>query len=280
MTVRPEIAELPKTYDPKAVEPRLYEWWERSGFFHEDPDPARPPFIIPMPPPNVTGRAHLGHGSTYTPMDVLTRYHRMLGDNADWLPGLDHAAIATEAVLVRGISQGRRRSRPARTRSFRGAGVGVVAHVRRHDQRSISQARLRARLGARALHDGRWALGGRSQGVRRALPRGADLSRQALDQLGSEGEDDRFGCGSRPRRTRLVSVASDAIRRRTGRSRSKSPRRGRKRCSATLRSPCIPKTNATPRLIGKTRAIAAAACSAKFRSSPTPPSNAISERAR
>lgn len=54
-----------------------------------------------MPPPNVTGRAHLGHGSTYTPQDVLTRYRRMLGDNADWLPGLDHAAIATEAVLAR-----------------------------------------------------------------------------------------------------------------------------------------------------------------------------------
>jgi valyl-tRNA synthetase len=97
-------AQLSKSYDPKAVEPRLYAFWERSGFFHEDPDPARPPFIIPMPPPNVTGRAHLGHGSTYTPQDVLTRYHRMLGDNADWLPGLDHAAIATEAVLVRELA--------------------------------------------------------------------------------------------------------------------------------------------------------------------------------
>ena len=105
MTAPSQISALPKTYDPKAVEPRLYEWWERSGFFHEDPDPARPPFVICMPPPNVTGRAHLGHGSTYTPMDVLTRYHRMLGDNADWLPGLDHAAIATEAVLVRELAK-------------------------------------------------------------------------------------------------------------------------------------------------------------------------------
>lgn len=93
--------DLPKHYDPQAVEPRLYERWERSGYFHEDPDPARPPFIICMPPPNVTARAHLGHASTYTPMDVLTRFHRMLGNNADWLPGVDHAAIATEAVLVR-----------------------------------------------------------------------------------------------------------------------------------------------------------------------------------
>ena len=58
-----------------------------------------------MPPPNVTARAHLGHGSTFTPMDVLTRYHRMLGENADWLPGVDHAAIATEAVLVKELAR-------------------------------------------------------------------------------------------------------------------------------------------------------------------------------
>ncbi len=92
-------------YDPKAVEARLYERWEHNGYFHEEPDPARPPFIICMPPPNVTGRAHLGHASTYTPMDVLVRYHRMLGDNADWLPGTDHAAIATETVLIRELAR-------------------------------------------------------------------------------------------------------------------------------------------------------------------------------
>lgn len=100
-----EPMDLPKHYDPQAVEPRLYERWERNGYFHEEPDPARPPFIICMPPPNVTARAHLGHGSTYLPMDVLTRYHRMLGNNADWLPGVDHAAIATETVLVKELSR-------------------------------------------------------------------------------------------------------------------------------------------------------------------------------
>jgi len=98
------VTTLAKQYDPKAVEPGLYERWERAGYFGEEPDPARPPFIICMPPPNVTARAHLGHGSTYTPMDILTRYRRMLGDNADWLPGTDHAAIATEAVLVRQLA--------------------------------------------------------------------------------------------------------------------------------------------------------------------------------
>ena len=105
MTPPPTDPELPKNYDPKPVEARLYQRWEDAGYFHEDPDPARPPFIICMPPPNVTGRAHLGHGSTYGPMDALVRYHRMLGENADWLPGLDHAAIATEAVLVKDLAK-------------------------------------------------------------------------------------------------------------------------------------------------------------------------------
>ena len=98
-------SELPRTYDPAEVEPRLYARWIELGVFHEEPDPARPPFIISMPPPNITGRAHLGHGSTYTPMDILTRYHRMLGENADWIPGQDHAAIATETVLVRELAR-------------------------------------------------------------------------------------------------------------------------------------------------------------------------------
>jgi valyl-tRNA synthetase len=102
MSARPE---LPKTYDPEEVEPRLYARSLALGVFHEEPDPARPPFVISMPPPNITGRAHIGHASTYTPMDALTRYHRMLGENADWIPGQDHAAIATETVLVRELAK-------------------------------------------------------------------------------------------------------------------------------------------------------------------------------
>jgi valyl-tRNA synthetase len=101
----PAPDDLPKTYEPAKVEARRYAAWLSAGVFHEEPDPARPPFIISMPPPNITGRAHLGHASTYSAMDVLTRYHRMLGENADWLPGQDHAAIATEAVLVRELAK-------------------------------------------------------------------------------------------------------------------------------------------------------------------------------
>ena len=99
---RPELA---KSYDPADVEPRIIARDLAAGVFHAEVDRSRPPFIISMPPPNITGAAHLGHGSTYTPMDVLTRYHRMRGDNANWLPGQDHAAIATEAVLVRELAK-------------------------------------------------------------------------------------------------------------------------------------------------------------------------------
>ncbi|GAC1307700.1 MAG: valine--tRNA ligase [Vulcanimicrobiaceae bacterium] len=105
MQTQPRPDDLSKTYEPAAVEARRYAAWTAAGVFHEEPDPARPPFIVSMPPPNITGRAHLGHGSTYTLMDVLTRYHRMLGENANWLPGQDHAAIATEAVLVRELAK-------------------------------------------------------------------------------------------------------------------------------------------------------------------------------
>src|SRR3979411_2359684 len=102
MTARPE---LPKTYDPAEVEPRLYERWLEMRASHEEPAPARPAFTISMPPPNITGRLHLGQASTYTPMDVLTRYHRMLGENADWIPGQPHAPIATQAVIVRELAK-------------------------------------------------------------------------------------------------------------------------------------------------------------------------------
>jgi valyl-tRNA synthetase len=92
-------------YDPAAIEADWYAREEAAGVFHEEPDPSRPPFVISMPPPNVTGRAHMGHGSTYTAQDILTRYHRMRGDNAVWLPGQDHAAIATQNVLEKELAK-------------------------------------------------------------------------------------------------------------------------------------------------------------------------------
>jgi valyl-tRNA synthetase len=92
-------------YDPAAIEASWYARWEAEGAFHVEPDPSKKPFVIAMPPPNITGRAHMGHGSTYTPMDILTRWNRMRGRNAVWLPGQDHAAIATQNVVEKDLAK-------------------------------------------------------------------------------------------------------------------------------------------------------------------------------
>ncbi len=96
MTSTP-AAEMPKAYEPGAVEDRIYALWEEGGHFH--PRPGGTPFTIIMPPPNVTGALHLGHALTTTIEDLLIRWHRMLGDETLWLPGLDHAGIATQSVV-------------------------------------------------------------------------------------------------------------------------------------------------------------------------------------
>ena len=90
------MKELPKTYDPKAVENKIYDLWMKGGYFKGTIDPAKKPFSIVMPPPNVTGQLHMGHALDATLQDILTRYKRMQGYSALWLPGVDHAGIATQ----------------------------------------------------------------------------------------------------------------------------------------------------------------------------------------
>jgi valyl-tRNA synthetase len=90
------MRELPKIYDPKETEPKIYELWLNGGFFHAEPDSAKPPFSIVIPPPNVTNQLHLGHALDNTLQDILTRWKRMQGYAAVWVPGTDHAGIATQ----------------------------------------------------------------------------------------------------------------------------------------------------------------------------------------
>ena len=99
------IASLPKTYEPQAVEGRLYRFWEEGGYFRPNGDTSKPTFVISMPPPNVTGALHLGHAITATIEDILIRYHRMKGDDTLWVPGEDHAGIATQNVVERLLLQ-------------------------------------------------------------------------------------------------------------------------------------------------------------------------------
>ncbi len=88
--------ELPKVYEPQQVEPRIYEMWEQNQCFRGDPQPGKEPFSIVMPPPNVTGQLHMGHAMDSTLQDILTRFKRMQGYAALWVPGVDHAGIATQ----------------------------------------------------------------------------------------------------------------------------------------------------------------------------------------
>ncbi len=90
------MKELPKVYEPASVEGRIYDMWQKGGYFRGTIDPAKKPFSIVMPPPNVTGQLHMGHALDCTLQDILTRYKRMQGYAALWLPGTDHAGIATQ----------------------------------------------------------------------------------------------------------------------------------------------------------------------------------------
>src|SRR5437016_4641556 len=95
--------ELAKQYDPQEAQQRWLKFWDEHGWFHSRPDAARQPFCIVIPPPNVTGALHMGHAMNNIPQDVLIRWRRMQGYNAMWLPGTDHAGIATQAVVERRI---------------------------------------------------------------------------------------------------------------------------------------------------------------------------------
>ncbi|NTW42991.1 MAG: valine--tRNA ligase [Anaerolineaceae bacterium] len=109
--------ELPKAYEFKDVEQKLYDWWEKSGYFSPTNDPASPdfdptkkPFVISIPPPNVTGGLHLGHAMFVAMEDLMIRYHRMKGDPTLWVPGTDHAGIATQLQVEKMLAdQGRSR---------------------------------------------------------------------------------------------------------------------------------------------------------------------------
>ena len=87
---------IPKVYDPASVEKKWYKYWMDKGFFHQEVDPDKTPFSVVIPPPNITGKLHMGHALDNTLQDILVRWHRMMGDNTCWLPGYDHAGLATQ----------------------------------------------------------------------------------------------------------------------------------------------------------------------------------------
>ena len=97
--------ELAKTYEPQEVEDRIYRFWEEGGYFHAEAHPDKKPYTIVMPPPNITGQLHMGHALDETLQDILIRWRRMQGYEALWVPGTDHASIATEAKIVEAMAK-------------------------------------------------------------------------------------------------------------------------------------------------------------------------------
>ena len=136
------MKELPKTYEPRDVEDRLYKFWVDNGYFHAERDPDKKPFTIVMPPPNVTGQLHMGHAMDAAMQDVLIRFKRMQGYSALWIPGVDHAGIATQ--------------------------IRVEEELRKEGKTryDLGREKFLERVWAWKHHDGRGLLEGRPRGVR------------------------------------------------------------------------------------------------------------------
>jgi len=96
---------MEKVYDPKQIEDDLYQYWLKNDYFRSEVDFTQPRFSIVIPPPNVTGSLHVGHALDLTLQDILTRWQRMLGKNALWVPGTDHAGIGTQIVVERELAK-------------------------------------------------------------------------------------------------------------------------------------------------------------------------------
>src|SRR5438552_10122880 len=103
--------ELPKSYDPAYIEPEANRVWMEEKLFHVEPSDPREPYCIVIPPPNVTGALHLGHAINTTLQDILIRMHRMVGFNTLWIPGIDHAGIATQAVVEKQLKEQENKTR-------------------------------------------------------------------------------------------------------------------------------------------------------------------------
>jgi valyl-tRNA synthetase len=134
------IADLPKQYDPQDAQRRWYDFWLARGYFHADPARGKPPYAIVIPPPNVTGALHLGHALNNTLQDILIRWRRMQGYDALWMPGTDHAGIATQAVVERRLLEEEKKTRHDLGREALVA--RIWAWKDEYEKRILSQLRL------------------------------------------------------------------------------------------------------------------------------------------
>ena len=180
-----DFKDLPAQYDHRAAQAKWYPFWEERGYFHANADDPRPPYSIVIPPPNVTGALHLGHALNNTLQDILIRMKRMQGFNVLWMPGTDHAGIATQAVVERRLFEEEKKTRHDLGRE------GLVKRIwdwkdqlRGPHPRPAPPARLQLRLAADPLHARRPMCASRPRVVLPPVQRWQNLSRQTARQLG------------------------------------------------------------------------------------------------
>ena len=144
---------LATKYDPSEVEDKWYAYWMEHNLFHSEPD-GREPYTIVIPPPNVTGVLHMGHMLNETIQDILVRRARMEGKNACWVPGTDHASIATEAKVVAKLAKEGIKKTDLTREEFRASCMGLDGASRGNHSAAATQTRCFMRLEPHGIHHG------------------------------------------------------------------------------------------------------------------------------
>ncbi len=189
------MTEISKAYEPQAVEEKWYARWLEEGCFTGNAASAKPAYSMVIPPPNVTGVLTLGHVLNNTIQDILARRARMLGKEVLWLPGTDHAGIATQNVVERQLRKEGKTRHDLGREEFLKLVWEWKDEARGDHHPAIEAAGVLVRLDAGAVHDGCGLLAGGDGGIRRSSQEGADLSREPDGELGPDGADGALGRG-------------------------------------------------------------------------------------
>ena len=144
--------DLPKTFDSKSAEERWFQQWIDLGYFKADPARPGKVFSVVIPPPNVTGQLHLGHALNVSLQDIIVRTRRMQGYNTLWLPGTDHAGIATQNAVEKDLAKEGKDRHQLGPRRVRQSRLGMARDLRQSNPESVAPARRVMRLEPRALH--------------------------------------------------------------------------------------------------------------------------------
>ena len=175
--------QIEKVYEPQRFEPHWAQWWIDSGIFHASEKALPRVFSLVIPPPNVTGSLHIGHMLEHTEIDVTIRWHRMRGDNTLWLPGTDHAGIATQMVVERKLAEEGIDRRTLGREKFVERVWEWKAAIRRSNQAPDDPPGRQLRLEPRALHLRSRPLPRRPRSLRPPLRKGPHLPRRVHGQL-------------------------------------------------------------------------------------------------